>query len=140
MLQLCIIAVKSDVKLTVVEISSFLHFFVFLISLTGVRCFNKQLFVTPLVNQREEKKENKRCGRHAYKVSYSLKLLKLGPVCTTTNSLRSRRLEVEGTRKKREQRRRHARGEVAPARKAPENRFPPPLQLLGSRCVICQKV
>ena len=54
------------------------------------------------------------------------------------NSLRSRRLEVEGTRKNGRARRRDARGEVAPARKAPENRFPPPLQLPGSRCVICQ--
>ena len=60
------------------------HFFIILISLTAVRCFSKQFFVTPLVNQREEKKENKRSGRQAYKVSYSLKLLKLGPVCTTT--------------------------------------------------------
>ena len=61
-----------------------LHFFVILISLTAVRCFSKQLFVTPQVDHREEKKENKRSGRQAYKVSYSLKLLKLGPVCTTT--------------------------------------------------------
>ena len=44
------------------------------------------------------------------------------------NSLRSRRLEVVGTRKNGRGRRRHARGEVAPARKAPENRLPPPLQ------------
>ena len=44
-------------------------------------------------------------------------------------SLRSRRLEVVGTRKNGRARRRHARGEVAPARKVPENRFPPPLQL-----------
>ena len=42
-------------------------------------------------------------------------------------SLRSRRLEVAGTRKNGRARRRHARGEEAPARKAPENRFPPPL-------------
>ena len=54
-------------------------------------------------------------------------------------SLRSRRLEVVGTRKNWRVRRRHAREERAPARKAPENRFPPPLQLPGSRCVICQK-
>ena len=54
-------------------------------------------------------------------------------------SLRSRRLEVVGTRKNGRARRRHARGEVAPARKAPENRFPPPLQLPGSGCVICDK-
>ena len=54
-------------------------------------------------------------------------------------SLRSRRLEVVSTRKNGHARRRHARGEGAPARKAPENRFPPPLQLPGSRCVICQK-
>ena len=53
-------------------------------------------------------------------------------------SLRSRRLEVVGTRKNVRARRRHARGEGAPARKAPEHRFPPPLQLPGSRCVICQ--
>ena len=84
MLQLCIIAVKSDVKLTLVKIRQFFTFFVILISLTPVRCFSKQFFVTPQVNQREEKKENKRSGRQAYKVSYSLKLLKLGPVCTTT--------------------------------------------------------
>ena len=43
------------------------------------------------------------------------------------HSLRSRRLEVVGTRKNGRARRRHARGEEAPARKAPENRFPPPL-------------
>ena len=55
------------------------------------------------------------------------------------NSLRSRRLEVVGIRKNGRARRRQARGEVAPARKAPENRFPPPLQLPGSRCVTCQK-
>ena len=36
-------------------------------------------------------------------------------------------------------RRRHARGEGAPTWKAPENRFPPPTQLPGSHCVICQK-
>ena len=44
-----------------------------------------------------------------------------------SSSLRSRRLEVVGTRKNGRARRRHARGEEAPARKAPENRFPPPL-------------
>ena len=56
------------------------------------------------------------------------------------DSLRSRRLEVVGTRKNGRARRRHAKGEGAPARKAPENRFPLPLQLPGSRCaVICQK-
>ena len=71
-------------NVTTLHNSSFLHFVVFLISLTGVRCFSKQFFVTPQVHQREEKKENKRSGRQAYKVSYSLKLLKLGPVCTTT--------------------------------------------------------
>ena len=54
-------------------------------------------------------------------------------------SLRSRRLEVVGTRKKWRARRRHAREEGAPARKVPENRFPPPLLLPGSRCVTCQK-
>ena len=54
-------------------------------------------------------------------------------------SLRSRHLEVVGTRKNGRARRRHARGERAPARKAPENRFQPPFQLPGSRCVICQK-
>ena len=47
-----------------------------------------------------------------------------GDVC---RSLRSRRLEVVGTRKNGRARRRHARGEEAPARKALENRFPPPL-------------
>ena len=41
------------------------------------------------------------------------------------DSLRSRRLEVVGTRKNGCARRRHARGEGAPARKAPENRFDP---------------
>ena len=40
-------------------------------------------------------------------------------------SLRSRRLEVVGTRKNERARRRHASGEGAPARKAHENRFPP---------------
>ena len=40
-------------------------------------------------------------------------------------SLRSRRLEVVGTRKNGRARMRHARGEEAPARKAPENRFRP---------------
>ena len=40
-------------------------------------------------------------------------------------SLRSRRLEVVGTRENGRARRRHARGKEAPARKAPENRFPP---------------
>ena len=43
------------------------------------------------------------------------------------NSLRSRRLKVVGTRKNGRARRRHARGKEAPARKVPENRFPPPL-------------
>ena len=57
----------------------------------------------------------------------------------TDDSLRSRRLEVVGTRKNGRARRRHAKGEGAPARKAPENRFSSPLQLPGSRCVICQK-
>ena len=57
----------------------------------------------------------------------------------TDGSVRSRRLEVVGTRKNGRARRRHAKGEGAPTRKAPENRFPSPLQLLGSRCVICQK-
>ena len=57
----------------------------------------------------------------------------------TRSGLRSRRLELVGTRKHGPARRRHARGEGAPARKAPENRFPPPLQLPGSRCVSCQK-
>ena len=47
--------------------------------------------------------------------------------CQQCNSLRSRRLEVVGTRKNGRARRRHARGEEAPARKALENRFPPPL-------------
>ena len=42
-------------------------------------------------------------------------------------SLRSRRLEVVGTRKNGRARRKHARGEEAPARKALDNRFPPPL-------------
>ena len=37
-----------------------------------------------------------------------------------------------GEMKKKRARGRHARGEGAPARKAPENRFPPPIQLLGS--------
>ena len=62
-------------------------------------------------------------------------------ICTALSLriLRSRRLEVVGKRKNVRARRRHARGEGAPARKAPENRFPPPLQLPGSRCVICQK-
>ena len=41
-------------------------------------------------------------------------------------SLRSRRLEVVGTRKNERARRRHARGEGVPARKAHENRFPLP--------------
>ena len=40
-----------------------------------------------------------------------------------------------GTRKNGRARRRHARGEGVPARKAPENRFPPPLQLPDSHCV-----
>ena len=39
------------------------------------------------------------------------------------HSLRSRRLEVVGERKNGRTRRRHVRGEGAPARKAPENRF-----------------
>ena len=38
-------------------------------------------------------------------------------------SLRSRRLEVVGERENGRARGRHARGERAPARKAPENRF-----------------
>ena len=38
-------------------------------------------------------------------------------------SLRSRRLEVAGKRENGRTRERHARGEGAPARKAPENRF-----------------
>ena len=38
-------------------------------------------------------------------------------------SLRSRRLEVAGERENGRARGRHARGEGAPARKAPENRF-----------------
>ena len=42
------------------------------------------------------------------------------------NSLRSRRLEVVGERENGRARGRLARGEGAPARKAPENRFPPP--------------
>ena len=46
---------------------------------------------------------------------------------TRLRSLRSMRLGVVGTRKNGRARRRHARGEEAPARKAPENRFPPPL-------------
>ena len=41
-------------------------------------------------------------------------------LCEKT-SLRSRRLEVVGTRKNWRARRRHAREEEAPARKAPEN-------------------
>ena len=41
------------------------------------------------------------------------------------DSLRSRRTEVVGTRKNGRARRRHARGEVAPAWKAPPNRFRP---------------
>ena len=43
-------------------------------------------------------------------------------------SLRRRRLEVVGAKKNWRARWRHAREEGAPARKAPENRFPPPLQ------------
>ena len=43
----------------------------------------------------------------------------------TRSSLRSRRLGLVGTRRHGPARRRHARGEGAPARKAPENRFPP---------------
>ena len=53
-------------------------------------------------------------------------------------SLWSRRLELVGTGKNWRARRRHAREEGAPAQNVPENRFPPPLQLPGSRCVICQ--
>ena len=41
-------------------------------------------------------------------------------------SLHGRRLEVVGTRKNGRARRKHARGEGAPARKAHENRLPPP--------------
>ena len=41
------------------------------------------------------------------------------------DSLRSRRMELVGTRKNGRVRRRHATGEVAPARKAPENCFRP---------------
>ena len=55
------------------------------------------------------------------------------------DSLRSRWLEVVGTKKNARERRRHARREGVPARKAPENCFPLPLQLPGSHCVICQK-
>ena len=43
------------------------------------------------------------------------------------SSLRSRRLEVMGTRKNWRARRRYAREEGAPARKVPENRSPSPL-------------
>ena len=48
-------------------------------------------------------------------------LLQLDTCCY--HSLCSRRLEVVGEREKGHARGRHARGEVAPARKAPENRF-----------------
>ena len=59
---------------------------------------------------------------------------------TRKNAPERRRHGSSGHKKKNaRERRRHARGEGAPARKAPENRFPPPLQLPGSRCVICQK-
>ena len=43
--------------------------------------------------------------------------------CCPVDSLRSRRLEVAGERENGRARGRHARGEGAPARKAPENRF-----------------
>ena len=45
----------------------------------------------------------------------------------TRSSLSSRRLELVGTRKHGRARRLHARGGGAPARKAPQNRFPPPI-------------
>ena len=41
----------------------------------------------------------------------------------TNNSLRSRRLEVVGEKENGRARGRHSRGEGAPARKTPENRF-----------------
>ena len=44
-----------------------------------------------------------------------------------------------GARKNWRARGKHARREGEPAREAHENRFPPPIQLPGSRCVICQK-
>ena len=55
------------------------------------------------------------------------------------SSLRSRCLEVVGTRKNRCARGRNARGEGAPAWKAHKNRFPAPILSLGSSCMICQK-
>ena len=47
----------------------------------------------------------------------------VGDVHNVSSSLRSRRLEVAGERENGRARGRHARGEGAPARKAPENRF-----------------
>ena len=50
-----------------------------------------------------------------------------------------RALASNGRKKKRDARGRHARGDGAPARENHENRFPTPIQLPGSRCVICQE-
>ena len=62
-----------------------------------------------------------------YCISVSWNISKDHLLSHESDSLRSRRLEVVGTRKNRRARRRHARGKEAPARKVPENRFPPPL-------------
>ena len=62
-----------------------------------------------------------------YALICAMEIQKIHMVVHIFSSLRSRRLEVVGTRKNGRARRRHARGEEAPARKAPENRFPPPL-------------
>ena len=62
------------------------------------------------------------------RISQLLEKVRLTPrICTALSLriLRSRRLEVVGKRKNVRARSRHARGEGAPARKAPENRFPP---------------
>ena len=65
---------------------------------------------------------NKTCGKSRFRIEGF----------NSNFGLRSRRLEVVGTRKNGRARRRHARGEGAPARKAPENRFPPQSNYLAA--------
>ena len=68
------------------------------------------MFVLPEINTR------KVCGRAANSSNF-------GSEGLVFHGLHSRRLEVVGERKNGLVRGRHARGEGAPARKAPENRF-----------------
>ena len=56
-------------------------------------------------------------------VTFNLEVIEVTKQHFSQNSLRSRRLEVVGEKENGRARGRHARGEGAPARKAPENRF-----------------